>query len=128
MKGKFFEGSSCKTFVLTGYCDEYPRLLKEGKEIIMYQDREDLLEKINYYLKHEKEREKIANITYKKISPGRQYAMGGYVGMQKTRLGPPFPLFGDPVTRTTFTLQAGETLGEALARKRWQFGIGEFRP
>ncbi|MBS3078636.1 glycosyltransferase [Candidatus Pacearchaeota archaeon] len=67
MKGKFFEGSSCKTFVLTGYCDEYPRLLKEGKEIIMYQDREDLLEKINYYLKHEKEREKIANITYKKI-------------------------------------------------------------
>lgn len=51
-----------------------------------------------------------------------------FLGMQKTRLGPPFPLFGDPVTRTTFTLQAGETLGEALARKRWQFGIGEFRP
>ena len=24
-------------------------------------------------------------ITYQKISPGRQYAMGGYVGMQKTR-------------------------------------------
>jgi hypothetical protein len=42
-------------------------LFKEGKEIIMFKDNEELLEKINYFLKNEDERQKIANAAYKKI-------------------------------------------------------------
>lgn len=67
LKGKVFEGGACKTFVLTEYCKDYLELFKEGKEIIMFKGEDDLLKKIDYYLKNEKEREKIANLAYKKI-------------------------------------------------------------
>ncbi|GAG51348.1 unnamed protein product, partial [marine sediment metagenome] len=65
--GKFSEVGACKTFVLTEYCEDYLDLFEEGKEIIMFKTKEELLEKIKYYLKNEKEREKIAEATYKKI-------------------------------------------------------------
>ena len=44
-----------------------------------------------------------------------------YVGLQHRRNGDPLPLFNDPVTRTTFTLNEGEDIYHALARKREQF-------
>ena len=67
MKGKVFEGGACKTFVLAEYYEPYLKLFKEGKELIMFKNKEDLLRKINYFLKNEKERERIAAATYKKI-------------------------------------------------------------
>ena len=45
-----------------------------------------------------------------------------YIGIQSTRSGW-FPMFTDPVTRTSFTLSDGETLAEAIERKRKQFGV-----
>jgi hypothetical protein len=44
-----------------------------------------------------------------------------YIGMQLRRDGAAFPLFNDPLTRTTFTMQPGESLEKALFRKRRQF-------
>lgn len=74
IKAKLFEGDACKSFVLTEYCDEYPHLFKVNKEIVMFKDREDLLNKINYYLKNEKEREKIAQAAYSKVV--KKYSVG----------------------------------------------------
>jgi glycosyltransferase involved in cell wall biosynthesis len=67
IKGKVFEGGACKTFVLTEYCEDYLELFKEGKEIVMFKDKEELLEKVKYYLKNEKQREQIAQAAYSKI-------------------------------------------------------------
>jgi hypothetical protein len=66
-KGKVFEGGSCKTFVLTEYSKDYLDLFKEGKDIIMFKTKEELLDEINYFLKQDKERQKIADTAYKTI-------------------------------------------------------------
>ncbi|MCX6746772.1 MAG: glycosyltransferase [Candidatus Pacearchaeota archaeon] len=65
--GRIYDLLACKSFVLTEYCKDYLNQFKEGKDIIMFKDKEDLLKKIRYYLINEKEREKIANAAYKKI-------------------------------------------------------------
>ncbi len=67
LKGKVFEGGACKTFVLTEYCADYLELFKEGKEIIFFKGKDDLLKKINYYLKNDEKREKIAKEAYNRI-------------------------------------------------------------
>jgi spore maturation protein CgeB len=65
MKGRYFEVALCKSFQLI---EKFPTLLKffNEKEIGMYSSPEEMLEKIKYYLSHEKEREMIAERAYKK--------------------------------------------------------------
>jgi len=67
LKGRPFEIGACKSFILVGYAEDYKECLKEGKEIIMFKGKQDLLKKIKFYLKNEKIREKIAENAYKKI-------------------------------------------------------------
>jgi len=66
MKAKIFETNSCRAFTLCEYARDYLDYFKEGKEIIFFKTKEELLEKINFYLKHEKQREKIAKMAYQK--------------------------------------------------------------
>ncbi|MEK6889282.1 MAG: glycosyltransferase [Nanoarchaeota archaeon] len=66
-KWRTFEIASCRAFSLVDYFEEYKKYFKINEEIVMFKDEEDLVEKINYYLKHEKEREKIAKNAYKRI-------------------------------------------------------------
>ncbi len=66
-KGRVFEIPACKSFSLTDHFKEYLKFFKKDKEIVMFKNKKDLLKKINYYLKNEKEREKIAENPYKKI-------------------------------------------------------------
>lgn len=66
-KGRVLMFPSCKAFSLTEYFDKCLKFFKNSEEIVMFKNHEDLLEKIKYYLKHEKEREKIAENAYKKI-------------------------------------------------------------
>jgi hypothetical protein len=65
MKGRYFEVALCKSFQLI---EKFPTLLKffSEKEIGMYISKQDMLDKIKYYLKNEKEREKMAEKTYYK--------------------------------------------------------------
>ena len=66
IKAKIFEGGACNTFVLTEYCEDYLDLFKKGKEMIFFDTQKDLLNKIKYYLKNEKQREKISYAAHKK--------------------------------------------------------------
>ena len=66
-KGRVLMFPSCRSFSLTEYFDECLKFFKNNKEIIMFKDDNDLLKKIKYYLKHEKEREKIAKDSYEKV-------------------------------------------------------------
>jgi len=65
MKGRYFEVALCKSFQLI---ERFPTLLKffSEKEIGMYDSQEGMLNKIKYYLKNEKEREKMAERAYNK--------------------------------------------------------------
>ena len=65
-KWRVFEIAACKSFSLVDYFDKYSKYFKNNKEMIMFKNEQDLLKKINYYLLHEKEREEIAENSYKK--------------------------------------------------------------
>lgn len=67
LKGRPFEIGACKSFQLVDYYPEYFSFFKENKEIVMFKDNNDLLRKIEYYFKSEREREKIAENMYKKV-------------------------------------------------------------
>ena len=54
-------------FVLTNYCAETAQLFVEDKEIVMFRTLDELLEKAEYYLKHDEEREKIAKAGHDKV-------------------------------------------------------------
>lgn len=64
---RFFEAGSCNVFVLTEFFKGYFQKFKEGIDIITFKDKEELLNKINYFIKNEKKRGKIAKNVYKKI-------------------------------------------------------------
>ncbi|MDE6883118.1 MAG: glycosyltransferase [Lachnospiraceae bacterium] len=54
-------------FVLTSYCAETAELFEEDREIVMFRSPEELLEKVDYYLAHDRERRQIAEAGLKKV-------------------------------------------------------------
>lgn len=66
-KGKVFEVAACNAFLLSEYFVGYTKLLKEGQELVMFNDKEELLKQVKHYLAHEKEREKIAEKAYRRV-------------------------------------------------------------
>ena len=54
-------------FLLTNYQQELPEYFEIGKDLDVYENEEDLLWKINYYLEHEEERVQIAKNGQKKV-------------------------------------------------------------
>lgn len=58
---RIFEGTACGAMVLTdSVSNGLDELFEVGREVVIYQDDADLLDKIAYYLAHEEEREAIA--------------------------------------------------------------------
>ncbi|MBC7227531.1 MAG: glycosyltransferase [Thermoflexales bacterium] len=58
---RIFEGAACGALVLTdSVANGLEELFEIGREIVVYRDDADLMEKIAYYLAHEEEREAIA--------------------------------------------------------------------
>lgn len=53
-------------FVLTNYQSEIPEYFQVGKDLETFSGEEELLDKIGYYLEHDKEREEIAQNGYRK--------------------------------------------------------------
>lgn len=47
-------------FALSSYCPETADLFEEDKEIVLFRSPEELMEKADYYLRHDAERERIA--------------------------------------------------------------------
>ena len=73
MKAKIFEVGACKAFTLAEYAPDYDNYFTEGKDIVFFRNKEELLEKVNYFLKKEKERENFAEEAYKKVR--KEYAL-----------------------------------------------------
>jgi spore maturation protein CgeB len=55
-----FETTGCGAFLLTENFDNLDQYFETGKEIETYHDERELIDKIDYYLAHHKERQEIA--------------------------------------------------------------------
>lgn len=66
LKGRDFEAPLTGSFYITGNHEELNEYFEVGRDIETYLSKEDLLQKVQYYLQHEKEREEIAQNGYEK--------------------------------------------------------------
>jgi len=66
VKGRNFEVPGSGGFLLTGDADNLTEYFEDGKEIVIYKDTKDLMEKAKYYLSHEEERAAIAEAGYER--------------------------------------------------------------
>ena len=73
IKGRNFEIPGCGGFLLTGYADNLEDYYEIGKEIVIYKDTNDLINKIKYYLEHDEERETIAQAGYRRTLRDHTY-------------------------------------------------------
>lgn len=64
---RVFDVLACHGFLLTTWQPEIAELFEDGKELVIFSEKEELLDKISYYLKHDDERKKIAEEGYNKI-------------------------------------------------------------
>jgi spore maturation protein CgeB len=73
IKGRVFEILGCGSFLLTDCLKDLKEYYQVGKEIICFQDTDDLIEKIKYYLANEKEREGIAKAGFQRTLTEHTY-------------------------------------------------------
>ena len=73
IKGRDFEVPGCGGFLLTAYSDELERYYLPGVEVETYRSLPEMIEKIRYYLAHDDERERIANLGYQRTLRDHTY-------------------------------------------------------
>ncbi len=73
LKGRAFESAACNTLLLEQSNPETPKSFKLNEEYIEFTTKEDLLEKINYFLKNEEKRLEIAYNGYLKYEENYSY-------------------------------------------------------
>jgi spore maturation protein CgeB len=66
-----FEIPACGGFLLAEYSNMHKKIFIEGKEAIFFSNKEELVEKVDYYLSNETERKKIASKGYSKINSSK---------------------------------------------------------
>jgi hypothetical protein len=59
-----FETTGCRTFLMTNYTPDLEKLFKIGEELIVYNDIQDLNDKVFYYLNNDAERKIIETAGY----------------------------------------------------------------
>lgn len=64
---RIFDIIGCGGFLMSNYQEEIPELFVPDEEIVLYESIDDLIEKIDFYLKHEEIRHKIAKNGYDKL-------------------------------------------------------------
>jgi len=73
IKGRNFEIPGCGSFLLTDSADNLEDYYIDGKEIVIYNNSDDLIRKIHYYLDHKEDREKIAQAGYERTLKDHTY-------------------------------------------------------
>lgn len=60
-------------FLITNYQEELSEYFEIGRDLVVYESEEDLLEKVAYYLQHEEERKEIAENGHRKVQQYHSY-------------------------------------------------------
>lgn len=86
LKGRDFEVPFTGSMYLTGYHEELKEYYNLEEDIATYTTKEDLLQKVQYYLSHDEEREKIASSGYYKCLDNHTAKLSyekvfGYLGL-----------------------------------------------
>lgn len=68
-----FETTGCGTFLLTNYTEGLEKLFDIGKELVVYNNLQELEDKVKYYLENEEEREEIAKAGYIRAKKDHTY-------------------------------------------------------
>jgi spore maturation protein CgeB len=74
IKGRNFEVPGCGGFMLTGTAEDLGSYYDIGTEVACFENTEDLIDKIRYYLAHEDERSAIAQRGYERTLREHTYA------------------------------------------------------
>jgi spore maturation protein CgeB len=89
VKGRDFEVPGCGGFLLTRASPEIGRCYQVGREIACYDDTDDLVAKIRYYLAHDDERDAIAAAGYQRVMAEHTYDRRFAALFDRMRLAPP---------------------------------------
>lgn len=65
----------CGGFLLTNYQEDFLHFFEPFEDYVYYENRQDLLDKIDYYLAHDEERVKIARSGYEKVKASHTYKL-----------------------------------------------------
>ncbi len=65
----------CGGFLITNYQAEIPEYFEIGKDLEVYENTNDLIQKVNYYLQHDSERIEIALNGYEKVTKYNTYEL-----------------------------------------------------
>ena len=68
-----FDIMGCGGFLITNYQEDLFQFFEPNKDFVYYESREDLIEKIDYYLEHEEERKSIARSGHDKVVAFHSY-------------------------------------------------------
>ena len=71
-------------FVLTNFQTEIPEYFEIGKEIEIFSSKEELIDKISFYLVHDEERKKIAGNGYERAK--REYSLDVRIEQMLSRI------------------------------------------
>lgn len=64
---------SCGGFLLTNFQSDFFKHFVAGEDFVYFESNDDMLQKIDYYLTHEKERASIAESAYQKVIKNHSY-------------------------------------------------------
>ncbi|EIJ80537.1 hypothetical protein PB1_09257 [Bacillus methanolicus PB1] len=70
---RVFDVLSSKGFLLTNDKQDIHRLFKDGRDLVVFRDNQDLVEQIDYYLHHEEERIRIAESGHETLCKHHTY-------------------------------------------------------
>ncbi len=73
IKGRNFEVPGCGGFLLSGFSENLEDYYEIGKEVVCFDEEEDLVRKAQYYLKNQEEREAIAFAGYSRTLKEHTY-------------------------------------------------------
>lgn len=62
-----FEAMATGSFLMTNWIPTIEELFEDGKHLVLYRSEEEMIDKAKYYLKHDDEREKIAQAGHEEV-------------------------------------------------------------
>jgi hypothetical protein len=72
---RFFEAISCGRLLISDFLKEQDQFAEAGKHYVAFDNKDDLIEKIKYYLDHPEERELIAKAGMEHIQVNHTYSI-----------------------------------------------------